>query len=128
MSALFDRLTSMTGEMAENPPEPDWELHSERELTCTDTQELVTVVMKDFAVDSLRIDHLWYEKAELEQVEARVREAVNVGFAEYLKAELLEATEVNPNMKAVHAEMLELSADFNASFTRQMEQITERMR
>lgn len=133
MPQVFDRLTALSGELADHPQPPSWELSSERELTRTDAEDRVTVTVKDFRISGLRIDHVWYHDADQDEVEERVKDAVNVAMTQYLTEELAEASDLAQEMgagdrRSIHARLLELSADFHAAYSRQLDALAERMR
>lgn len=131
MPQLFDRLEELTSKVDHSKLDemPDkFELHSDRELTATDRAERVTVTMTDFKVKRIRVDHLWYADAELDDVERHITEAVNKALGEYLESELAAASDAAVGIDGYNQKLREISADFHAAFTRQMDDLSERMR
>ncbi|MGA4508506.1 hypothetical protein ACQB6R_09555 [Propionibacteriaceae bacterium G1746] len=120
MPEMFDRLTAQVGEWAARSPEPpqEFELSSERELTGTDPDGLVTVTMKDFKVEQISLDGYWFDqtKPSARAVEAATVEAVNDVLGRYLRDEILEAQSHALPMDEVYAGLKELSADFNVAY------------
>lgn len=131
MPQLFGRLEELTSQIDHTKlgDMPDtFELHSDRELTATDRAERVTVTMADFKVKRIRVDHLWYADAELDDVENHITEAVNKALGKYLEQELAEASDAAVGIDGYNQKLREISADFHAAFTRQMDDLSERMR
>lgn len=128
MPELFDRLSQVTGEMAQSQGagKPVFELRSERELEGSDPDERVEVTIQDFRLTRLRIDHLWADRVELADIERHVMAAVNRTLVAYLEAELTEAADAAVDMTTVHQGLRELSADFHAAFVRTVDGLSDR--
>lgn len=122
MPDMFDRLTSQVGEWAEKNPSPpqEFELSSDRELTGTDPDGLVTVTMKDFKVDRISFDSYWFDSQSpsAETLARHTAAAVNAVMNQYLREEILEVQEHALPMNEVYAGLKELSADFRVAYTR----------
>lgn len=119
MPDVFDRLTEQAQRWAEEFPEPpDFELASDRELSCTDRDEHVEVTMRDFRIGSVRIDETWYAEwlPSLVQIELAVAEAVNAALVAYWNAELADAKAHRTPMGEIAAGLEQLSADFRGAY------------
>ncbi len=134
MPELFDRLTKATGEWANQAPQPfDWqsyELTSERRISGEDPQGHVTVVMDDFKIASIRIDHVWVAEPgrTISELEDSIVKAVNTVLKQYLVEEFTEAGQASLPMGEIHERLKELSADFSAAYARAMGTIEGRTR
>ena len=116
---MFDRLTEQVDRWAKEYPEPpEFELSSDRELTCTDPAGRVQVTMKDFAIASIHIDDTWHAASlpSLMQIEQAVKLAVNVVLSEYWNAELDDAKAHRMPMGEIAAGLEKLSVEFRGAF------------
>ena len=127
MPEMFDRLTDQVGEWAETHPGPpgEFELTSDRELTGTDSEGLVTVTMKDFKVDSIAFDSYWFDQqhpsaATLARATA---EAVNAVMQQYLREEILESQSHALPMGELYAGLKEFSADFSVAYEKALSRL-----
>lgn len=119
MPEMFDRLSAQIQEWAREYPEPpEFELSSERDLTCTGLDGRVEVTMKDFKVASIHVDDTWYAESlpSLLEIEASVRDAVNVTLKEYWAAELAEAKEHQVPMGVIASGVQQLAVDFRGAY------------
>lgn len=127
MPDMFDRLTTQVGEWARNNPGPpaEFELSSDRELTGTDPDGLVTVTMKDFKVDRISFDSYWFDSQSpsAETVARHTAAAVNAVMNQYLREEILDVQDHALPMSEVYAGLKELSADFRAAYTKAAERL-----
>jgi hypothetical protein len=119
MPDVFDALTEKAQSWAREFPEPpEFELASDRELTCTDPAGRVQVTMKDFAVASIHIDDTWHAESMpgLMEVEQAVKAAVNVTLSEYWTAELADAKAHHTPMGEIAAGLEKLSVEFRGAY------------
>jgi hypothetical protein len=119
MPDMFDRLTEQVDRWANEYPEPpDFELSSDRELTCTDPAGRVQVTMKDFAVASIHIDDTWHAGSlpSLMEIEQAVRAAVNATLSVYWSAELDDAKAHRTPMGEIAAGLEKLSVEFRGAY------------
>lgn len=119
MPDVFDRLTEQVGRWANDYPEPpEFELSSDRELTCTDPAGRVQVTMKDFAIASIHVDDAWYAESlpSLMEIEQAVKAAVNVTLTAYWTAELDDAKAHRTPMGEIAAGLEKLSVEFRGAY------------
>lgn len=119
MPDVFDALAEKAQRWAREFPEPpEFELASDRELTCTDPAGHVQVTMKDFAVASIHIDDTWFAESlpSLMQIEQAVKAAMNVTLTEYWNAELEDAEAHRTPMGEIAAGLGELSVEFRGAY------------
>ena len=132
MPELFAQPTDQTKQWAEEGVAPfdyeAYELSSSRRLSGTDSQDRVTVVMDDFKIASIRVDHMWASQPErtIDQIEERIVEAVNTVLHRYLVEEFQAASQVSMPMRDLHEKLREFSADFAAAYQRAMGTIDTR--
>ena len=119
MPDMFDRLTEQVDRWAKEYPEPpEFELSSDRELTCTDPAGRAQVTMKDFAIASIHIDDTWHAEMlpSLMEIEQAVKAAVNVTLSEYWTAELDDAKAHRTPMGQIAAGLEKLSVEFRGAY------------
>ena len=128
MPDVFDRLQERVEQWSATLPDTppgQWVLSSDRELSGSDPQERVMVTIRNFEVASIRVDPVWYGSSfpSLEELEDRIRQAVNMVWAQYWAEEVAAAQEAYTPMGEIAAGLQELSVVFRGAYEKAVQRL-----
>ena len=106
-----------------NAENPQWGLVEVPEpVVGIDAKQRVEVRIRNYRVVGVRLDHMWFPEAELEELEACVREAFDDGLTKFFAAQMNTEQQLAETMNA--GGLQELSAQLSGAF----DELVDRLR
>ncbi|EPH03784.1 hypothetical protein HMPREF1531_01210 [Propionibacterium sp. oral taxon 192 str. F0372] len=109
-----------------NASNPQWELVDVPEpVVGVDAGGLVEVTIRNYRVSRVRLDHLWFPEAELEEMEARLAEAFNDGLMKFFARQMETEQELAEAMGS--GGLQELSERLSGAFDQLVDELRGRV-